>query len=95
MKRTERALVFLLTEEPGVYRPAKVGAPLSDEELSWARIEDRSLIVYLMTISAQGIYEIQSYTRTLGVKNLKLLFTRIRDGERVRKVSGKLRRVGD
>ena len=59
-----------------------------------ARLEGRTLTVYVMTVTKRGIYEMHSYARTLAPDgSLQLLFTRIRDGERVRKASGTLKRV--
>ena len=88
-------MTFRPTAQPGIFGPIAQGNPLTAGEVSWARIEGRTLFVYVMTVSERGIYEIQTYARTLGARNLKLDFTRVRDGERVRKVTGKLRRIGE
>ena len=95
VKRASREMTFLPTGQPDIFRPVAQGDPLAAGEVSWARIEGRTLFVYVMTVSERGIYEIQTYARTLGARNLKLVFTRVRDGERVRKVTGKLRRIGE
>lgn len=58
---------------------------------SWARLEGRSLYVYVLEIDEDGIYQLSQYQRTIspaGVMDLK--FTRTRDGTTVRRVSGNL-----
>ena len=94
-KRKSRTMFFLPSESPAVFRPLAQGDPTAGGQVSWARIENDTLTVYIMGVSDRGIYEIQAYARTLTGDGMTLLFTRIRDGERIRKVSGKLERLGD
>jgi hypothetical protein len=58
---------------------------------SWARIDERSLIVYVFEIDPDGIYDLSRYARTISESGvMDLTFTRIRDGQTVRRVTGSL-----
>lgn len=93
-QRRAETLLFEPTGEPGLFRASAPADALRGEPLSWARIEGRTLTIYVMNINRRGLYEMLSYARTLTADgNLQLLFTRIRDGERVRKVTATLKRV--
>lgn len=94
VSKRENSIAFLAPNENGVYRPEQQGDPLTGGNLSWARIENRTLFVHVLTVGERGAYELQSYARTLTPdgNDMKLLFTRYRDNERVRQVSGTLKR---
>jgi hypothetical protein len=62
--------------------------PLKGDPYVWAR-------VYAMRIRADGGYEMQVYDRTLVGDGLALVFSRVRDGETLRSITGTLRRTGD
>ena len=94
-KRTEQTMFFRPGFVPTVFGPEKQGDPAKGEDVSWARIEGDTLYTYLMAVSDKGDYELQIYTRRLTGNGMELEFGRYRDGERVRKVTGKLRRVED
>jgi hypothetical protein len=58
---------------------------------SWARIEERSLIVYVFEIDGEGVYDLSRYVRTISDSGIMdLSFTRDRDGATVRRVTGNL-----
>ena len=78
------------TEKSNVFHGSKSGNPLDGKELCWARIDGNTLSVFLMTVSKEGIYELQQYDRTLSGTGMNLLFRSWRDGDRVRSVSGRL-----
>ena len=48
-----------------------------------------------MTIDPKGDYELQQYDRTLIDTGMKLVFRSTRNGENVRKVTGRLARTGN
>lgn len=81
---------FVETGRKGLYRAVGSRDPLAGGELAWARVKGTSLIVYLMVIDAKGAYQIQRYERTLSGLGMELTFTRIKDGEEVRTVKGRL-----
>jgi hypothetical protein len=69
--------------------------PLKGEPYVWARILGDTLTVYALLITDEGGYEIQVYDRTLTPTGMALRFSRIRDGQRLRRISGELERVGN
>ncbi len=63
---------------------------------SWARIEERSLIVYVFEIDGAGVYNLSRYARTISDSGIMdLSFTRNRDGVTVRRVTGNLLPAND
>jgi hypothetical protein len=74
----------------GVFRAVDSGDPVKGEEASWARIRRNTLTVYAMTVEPDGAYQMQRYDRTLSGTGMDLTFTRTKDGERTRRVKGKL-----
>jgi hypothetical protein len=56
----------------------------------WATIKGDTLTVYALLITSNGGYELQTYARTLTAKGLQLTFTRLRNGERLKAISGVL-----
>ena len=75
---------------PGLYRAADSGDPVNGQEMAWARIRGQTLTVYLMEIDPDGTYELQRYERTVGAGGMQLVFSRERDGEKLRKVTGRM-----
>lgn len=67
--------------------------PLKGEPYVWARLDGDTLFVYALLITESGGYEVQSYERTLTPGGLDLLYSRVRDGQVMRTVEGKLKRV--
>ena len=62
----------------------------SGEPYTWARIVGTTLKVYSITLNEDGEYELQQYDRTLAEAGMILEFKRIREGELVRVVRGRL-----
>ncbi|MBZ0325049.1 MAG: hypothetical protein K8F57_02540, partial [Alphaproteobacteria bacterium] len=89
-RRKTGTRIFEKTSKPWLYRAAGAGNLLEGAEIGWARIEGNSLFVYLMRLDEKGRYDIQTYRRTLAGTGMDLTFTRMRDGDNVRSVSGKL-----
>ena len=69
--------------------------PLLGGKYAWARIEKQTLYVYVLLISADGKYDMQTYERTIKPSGMDFIFSRVRDGEPVRKVKGKLIKYGN
>jgi hypothetical protein len=91
------------TKRPGIYgsemRSNMFGGavpldPLEGEPFFWARIDGDSLSVYALIIREDGGYEIQIYDRTWTPKGLDLKFSRFRNGEPLKLVTGTLERTG-
>lgn len=90
IKRRTNKVSFFPSSRAGVYAASPQGDALAGEPLSWARLEGRTLKVYSITLNEAGEYEIQQYDRTLAEGGLTLEFKRIREGEVVRVVRGRL-----
>lgn len=81
---------------PSVWQGESADGPGASLTRSWARLEGRSLFVYVLEIDEAGLYDLSRYVRTLsqaGVMDLK--FTRTRDGATLRRVTGSLLPAGD
>jgi hypothetical protein len=67
--------------------------PLGGEPYVWARITGDVLTVYSLHITVEGSYEMQVYHRTRTEEGLSTEFTRFREGEPVRVITGTLAKV--
>ncbi len=85
---------FVAGTRPGMFNGTTSGDPLAGKELSWARIKENVLIVYLMVIDKDGAYQLQRYERKLVGTGMELTFTRLKDGEKIRTVKGRLIKTG-
>ena len=95
VRRKTQTATFSPTARPGVYRGAPSGDPLSGNPYVWARIEDSTMTVFILTIGSSGAYNMQSYARTLSGYGMDLVFSRIRDGEPVRTARAKLTKAAN
>jgi hypothetical protein len=91
------------TKRPGIYgsemRSNMFGGavpldPLEGEPFVWARVDGDTLTVYALIIREDGGYEIQVFDRTWTPKGLDLKFSRFRDGQPLKLITGKLDRSG-
>ena len=57
---------------------------------AWAYIKGQTLTVHSLVIDETGSYTMHSYDRTLTGLGMELEFTRVRDGEPTKTVTGKL-----
>jgi hypothetical protein len=94
-KRKTRTMFFRPGATPNVFGPETQGDPAKGEEVAWSRIDGDTLYTYLLATTERGDYELQIYSRQLTKDGMALEFGRYHDGERIRKVSGKLQRVED
>lgn len=66
--------------------------PLKGEPYVWARIHQDTLSVYMMLVTDDGDYEMQSYHRTLTEQGMHLRFVRQREDRTLKVIEGDLRR---
>ena len=85
----ETTVDFQPSARPGAW-VGKAGDPLATGEISWARIAERTLIIYNMGIRDDGAYDMQIYKRTLTGSGMELEFTRTIDGGVARTAKGRL-----
>lgn len=90
VRRKSIEMTFVATDKPRVWRLKGATDPLAGGTFGWARLEGRTLTVYLMAIDEQGKYTISRYERRLSDTGMELEFTAVRDGEPARTVRGKL-----
>ena len=95
VKRKTGAIYLVPTDRAGVFRGAADMDPLAGVPFVWARIAGQTLTVHSLVVDNDGSYEIQTYDRTLTGTGMDLKFTRVRDGQPVRAVTGKLVKVED
>ena len=93
VRRREATLTFRPSDRPDVFEATASRNPLEGGVMSWARIEENTLSVYQMTLNDRGGYELTSYDRTLSGVGMELAFRRLRDGEEVRTVTGRLIKI--
>lgn len=92
-RRKTSMRTFKGTARAGVWQAIESRDPVTGGELCWARIKDNTLTVYLMVVRDDGAYELQQYDRTLRPTGMEMTFTRLRDGDKVRRVKGRLVKV--
>ena len=90
-KTTKRT--FQPTPKQAVWKAMESREPVTDGELCWARLRGNTLSVYLMVVRDDGAYEIQKYDRSIVPSGMEMEFTRTRDGDKVRRVKGRLVKV--
>lgn len=95
VRRKTQTANFSATEQVNVFRGAPSGDPLAGNPFVWAKIEDNTMTVFILTIGKGGAYNMQSYARTLSGYGMDLVFSRIRDGEPVRTARAKLTKASN
>jgi len=94
VRRKSSNKTLMPTAKARVFHCTDTGDPLAGKEMCWARIDESTLSVFLMTVDDDGIYELQEYDRRLTGAGMDLVFRSWRDGDRLRTVTGKLVKVG-
>jgi hypothetical protein len=69
--------------------------PLDGTPLAWARIDDRTLTINVLTISEDGDWVVQVYDRVLTKEGMALSFVRVRNGHVEQRLWGTLERTGN
>lgn len=95
IKRRSQSIDFVPGATPGVYAAPGAQDPRSPDGLVWARLQDHTLTVNVMRITADGGYVVQTYNRTVDGNGMKLEFINVRDGEAAREVEARLVKVGN
>ena len=90
---TRRANIFRSAERKDLFGNAVPMDPMKGDPYVWARIHDETLTVHAVHVLEDGGYEIQTYTRSRIPEGLSLQYSRVRDGEILRTVTGTLSEV--
>jgi hypothetical protein len=101
-KRDEYTIAFLPSKRPNIYSSAMrtdvfgnavPKDPLVGDPYMWARLDGNKLWRYALFVTESGGYEMQTYEYTLTPTGLDLRYSRVRDGEVLRTVTGKLKKT--
>jgi len=92
-RRKTSMRTFKPSSRPGIWEAAKSKDPVNGGELCWARVKNNTLTVFLMVVRKDGAYELQQYDRKILPTGMEMVFTRLRDGDKVRSVKGRLVKV--
>tara|TARA_B100001093_G_C26552605_1_gene895154 strand:+ start:67 stop:609 length:543 start_codon:yes stop_codon:yes gene_type:complete len=90
IKQKTQKFIFKPTAQKNIFRSPNSPDYMSGQPFAWARVHRNTLHIYLLSIDANGIYSMQTYARTLTPMGMDFVFTRLRDGEPVRSIKGKL-----
>ncbi len=93
IRRRRASLTFVPADRPGIYASTESGDPLDGGVLSWARIDGNTLTVNQMALNDSGGFELTTYDRTITGSGMELSFRRLRDGDQVRTVTGRLVKI--
>ena len=101
-RRDEYTIMFNPSKRSGIYSSAMRTDvfgnsvpldPLAGDPYMWARIDGDKFWRYALFVTETGGYEMQTYEYTLVPGGLDLRYSRVRDGEVLRTVTGKLKKV--
>ena len=88
----ESTFDFVPAGRPNIFKAVQSGDAASGQTYAWARVDGRTLVVYVMEIVGNGTPAMATYTRSIAGDEMTLTFMLTRDGEPIRVVSGKLKR---
>jgi len=95
VRRKTASLRFVPSGRGDIFRAEGSGDPLRGTPLTWARIRGQTLTVHMLHVDDDGSYTVLSWERTLTGNGMSLRFTRVRDGESLRSVTGDLVKAGN
>jgi|GEM_PF-1003751 len=90
VRRRATTMTFRPGPRPGLFTASDNSDPLQNGMISWARISRSTLTIHQFSVREGGQHDIQTYARTLTGTGMDLVYTRVVDGERQRRVRGKL-----
>lgn len=86
---------FASTDNPAVFKQDKAPALWTGKPHYWARIDGDTLNVSAIVLDADGTYDITHYARTVQGDAQRVEFTRFKDGQLQRHVTGTLERQSE
>ena len=101
-QHVEYTMTFLPTSRKNVYSAAMSFDafgnpvpldPMKGDPYVWARIEGQTLNLYALTVTEAGGYEMEVYERKLVPGGMDLRYSRVVDGQFLRTITGKLKKV--
>lgn len=95
VRRRATTMSFAPGPRPGLFHATDNGDPLAGGMISWAHVSGNTLTIHQFDVLDDGRHEIQTYARTLSGGGMSLIYTRVIDGERTRRVRGNLVKNGN
>ena len=92
VRRRDAEMRFVAGPISNQFRTPDPLEPFTEKPAAWALIDGATLIVHVLSILADGNYELQTYERSLSGNTMTLHFSRIFPGRPELVVSGKLTR---
>ena len=86
---------FAATDNPALFKQVKAPDLWTGKPHYWARIDGDTLNVTAIVLDADGTYDITHYARTVQGDSQRVEFTRFKDGQLQRQVTGTLERVAE
>jgi hypothetical protein len=94
-QHTKRDAIYSSAMRVNVFGKRTPLDPLSGDPFVWARLIGDTLTVFALLITDAGSYEMQVYDLTLDGDVMSLSFSRVRDGEKLKEITGTLTRVAN
>jgi hypothetical protein len=92
VRRRNAEMRFAAGPMPNQFRTLEPPEPFAEKPAAWAYIYGNTLVVHVLSILADGNYELQTYERSLSGNTMTLHFTRVFPGRPALVVSGHLTR---
>jgi hypothetical protein len=92
VRQRNTTLHFIPSSVAGGFHTAALFEPFTGQPVAWAQIEGKALIVHVLSVYADGNYELQTYTRSVSGNVMTLHFTRVAPGYPELVVTGSLKR---
>lgn len=92
VRRRNAEMRFVAGPTPNQFRSLDPLEPFAEKPAAWAYINRNTLIVHVLSILADGNYELQTYERSLSGNMMTLHFSRVFPGQPELFVSGRLQR---
>lgn len=88
-------ITFVPAKEANVFKQKDAPDLWTGKPHYWARIDGDTLHVSALVLDANGTYDVTHYARTVQGDAMRLEFTRFKDGQLQREVTGTLERAAD
>jgi hypothetical protein len=92
VRRRNAEMRFVAGPISNQFRSPEPFEPFTEKPVAWAYIVGNTLVVHVLSILADGNYELQTYERSLSGNTMTLHFSRVFPGRPELVVSGKLTR---
>jgi hypothetical protein len=92
VRRRNAEMRFVAGPISNQFRSPEPLEPYAEKPVAWAYIDGNTLVVHVLSILADGNYELQTYERSLSGNTMTLHFSRVFPGRPELVVSGRLQR---